>query len=162
MTNFDNNAMEYTYLGKSGLKVSKIILGCMSFGSTDWQPWVLNEEESLPLINEAWEKGINTWDTANVYSNGESERILRKAIDKYKIPRNQLVICTKAFAPIGPTPELTHGKDVSRDPFYINHHGLSRAALFNAVDASLERLGMNYIDLFGFIVVTKRFQKRKQ
>jgi aryl-alcohol dehydrogenase-like predicted oxidoreductase len=81
--------MEYTNLGKSGLKISKVIVGAMSYGSSDWQGWVLNEAEALPLLKHALDVGINTWDTADVYSHGRSEEIIGKALKEYKIPRNR-------------------------------------------------------------------------
>ncbi|KAL7266102.1 CSG1/SUR1-like protein [Rhizina undulata] len=87
--------MEYQNLGKSGLKVSKIILGAMSYGSPEWSAWVKNEEESLPLLKAAYDFGINTWDTADMYSNGLSEKIIGKAIKQYNIPRKRLVILSK-------------------------------------------------------------------
>ncbi|KIM20306.1 hypothetical protein M408DRAFT_37702, partial [Serendipita vermifera MAFF 305830] len=82
-------------LGKSGLKVSRIILGCMSYGDKDWQPWVLGEEEGIKHIKAAFAAGINTFDTANMYSDGESERILGKAIKEIGAPRSSFVILTK-------------------------------------------------------------------
>lgn len=86
---------EYRQLGKSGLRVSVPILGAMSLGDKRWQPWVIEEDEALPLLKAAYDRGLNTWDTANVYSNGVSEEIIGKAIKKYQIPRHKLVICTK-------------------------------------------------------------------
>jgi len=140
--------MEYTYLGKSGLKISKVVLGCMSYGSSKWQPWVLDEDEALPLLKQAYDLGINSWDTANVYSNGDSERVIRKAIEKYSIPRKNLVIMTKLHGAVGPEPGTQNlGKDVSNDLYYINQNGLSRASIFNAFYDSLERLGMDHVDL---------------
>ncbi|PQE16889.1 versiconal hemiacetal acetate reductase protein [Rutstroemia sp. NJR-2017a BBW] len=87
--------MEYTRLGKSGLKISKVILGAMSFGSSEWQDWVLNEDDALPLLKHAYDVGLNTWDTADVYSNGRSEEIVGKALKEYSIPRNKVVILTR-------------------------------------------------------------------
>jgi aryl-alcohol dehydrogenase-like predicted oxidoreductase len=89
--------MEYTRLGNSGLQISRVILGTMSLGSSKWQDWVIDEEAALPLLKHAYDVGLNTWDTADVYSNGESERIIGKAIKKYDIPRNRLVILSKCF-----------------------------------------------------------------
>ncbi|KAL2057447.1 hypothetical protein ABVK25_002500 [Lepraria finkii] len=77
---------EYKQLGKSGLRVSVPILGALSFGDERWQPWVLGEEKALPILKAAYDMGVNTWDTANVYSNGVSEEIIGKAIKKYNIP----------------------------------------------------------------------------
>lgn len=93
--------VEYSRLGSSGLKISNPIVGGMSFGDTRWQPWVTNEAETLPILKAAYDSGINTWDTANVYSNGVSEEIFAKAIKTYNIPRERLVIMTKCFATVG-------------------------------------------------------------
>lgn len=126
--------MEYTRLGNSGLEVSKLCLGCMGFGdASKWSRgnWILNEEESMKIIKRALELGINFFDTADMYSLGESERILGKAIKKYA-NRNDVVIATKIFYP------LRDGK---------NNKGLSRKYIFEAVEASLKRLDMDYIDL---------------
>lgn len=87
--------VEYRRLGASGLKISNPILGAMSLGSAAWQPWVTEEEEALPILKAAYDIGINTWDTANVYSNGVSEKVIAKAIKKYNIPRERLVLLTK-------------------------------------------------------------------
>ncbi|KAG8943128.1 hypothetical protein FRC04_003208 [Tulasnella sp. 424] len=89
--------MPYVRLGKSGLKVSRLILGCMSYGSPEWQGWVLNEEEGLKHIKAAYDMGINAFDTANVYSNGLSEVILGKAIKQYNLPRDEIVVMTKLW-----------------------------------------------------------------
>ena len=126
--------MEYTRLGNSGLEVSKLCLGCMGFGdASKWSrgSWILNEEESMKIIKRALELGINFFDTADMYSLGESERILGKAIKKYA-NRDDVVIATKIFYP------LREGK---------NNKGLSRKYIFEAVEASLKRLDMDYIDL---------------
>lgn len=139
--------MEYTYLGKSGLKISKVILGCMSYGAPEFADWMLGEKDALPLLKAAYDAGINTWDTANVYSNGESERLIAKAIEAYKIPRRELVIMTKCFGGVGPTPASKMIMGPTKDLHYINHMGLSRTAIFSAVDDSLARLGLDYIDL---------------
>ncbi|KAI7782154.1 aryl-alcohol dehydrogenase [Diaporthe eres] len=138
--------MEYTRLGKSGLKVSKIILGCMSFGSSEWEgsPWVLDEEESLKVIKAAWDGGINTWDTADTYSNGKSEIILGKALKKFNIPRSKVVIMTKIFNPV--MDDNSRPASVNDGPL-VNQMGLSRKHIFEAVDRCLERLGTDYIDV---------------
>ncbi|OCK84051.1 aldo-keto reductase-like protein [Lepidopterella palustris CBS 459.81] len=141
---------EYKQLGKSGLRVSVPILGAMSIGDKRWQPWVLEEEAALPILKAAYDRGINTWDTANTYSNGESERIIGKAIKKYNIPREKLVIMTKCFVYVGETPDfrtIMYREQVPKLKDYVNQGGLSRAAIFNAVNKSLERLGTDYIDL---------------
>ncbi|KAH7925053.1 Aldo keto reductase [Leucogyrophana mollusca] len=141
--------VEYRYLGKTGLKVSVPILGAMSIGSSKWSPWVLDEEASLPILKAAWDLGINTIDTANVYSNGESERLVGKFIKQYNIPRHQIVIASKCFGIVASDPSIrgsvVPGLDKLRE--YVNQSGLSRAAIFNAVDASLERLDTPYLDL---------------
>ncbi|KDQ50545.1 hypothetical protein JAAARDRAFT_74185 [Jaapia argillacea MUCL 33604] len=149
-TNSDQLYVEYHQLGQSGLRVSVPILGTMSFGSSKWEPWVLDEDKALPILKAAWDRGITTIDTANVYSNGESKRIVAKFIETYNIPRSELIIATKCFA-------LVH-KDVSvrvigrpdllKQRDYVNQSGLSRAAIFNAVEASLQRLKTTYIDLY--------------
>ncbi|UPX18767.1 uncharacterized protein EKO05_0009058 [Ascochyta rabiei] len=141
---------EYRQLGKSGLRVSVPILGAMSIGSRKWQSWVLEEEEALPLLKAAWDRGLTTWDTANVYSNGVSEEIIGKAIKKYSLPRDKLTILTKCFGPVGEDPGLrgiNFSKELPQLKDYTNHLGLSRQAIFNAVNASLKRLGLEYIDL---------------
>ncbi|KAJ5107984.1 Aldo/keto reductase [Penicillium angulare] len=139
--------MEYVRLGNSGLKVSRIILGTMGFGTKQWQDWVMDEEESLPLIEHAYKHGINTWDTADVYSHGRSEEIVGKALKKYNIPRNRVVILSKCFWGVndeGDYPALS--ETVRNDGPYVNRAGLSRKHILDAVDASVERLG-TYIDV---------------
>lgn len=143
--------VSYTQLGKSGLRVSIPILGAMSFGHKDWQPWVNdNEEEVEALLKGAYDRGLNTWDTANVYSNGVSEEMIGRVIKKYNIPRHKLVLLTKCFGFVGEEREILDIKyrdqlRTSKD--YVNQGGLSRAAIFNAVNASLKRLQTDYIDL---------------
>ncbi|TFK62207.1 Aldo/keto reductase [Pluteus cervinus] len=141
--------VEYRQLGKTGLRVSVPVIGAMSFGSTDWSSWVIEEEKALEVLKAAWDKGINTIDTSNNYSNGVSERIIGNFIQKYQIPRNEIIIATKCFGLVGKTPgTLAHARSNLRfERDYVNQHGLSRAAIFNAVEASLERLQTNYIDL---------------
>ncbi|KAG7087301.1 hypothetical protein E1B28_013279 [Marasmius oreades] len=145
-----SNSIEVKYrrLGACGLKVSVPILGAMSFGSPDWTgPWILDEEKSFPILKAAWDRGINTIDTANAYSNGLSERIIGRFIKQYNIPRNQIIIATKCYSVVANTPAGFQGKPTPNTPEYINQYGLSRAAIFNAVEASLERLDTPYIDL---------------
>ncbi|KAJ6108212.1 hypothetical protein N7523_009535 [Penicillium sp. IBT 18751x] len=139
--------MEYTRLGNSGLKISKIVLGTMGYGTKEWQDWVLDEDESLPLIEHAYKLGINTWDTADVYSHGRSEEIVGKALKKYNIPRNRVVILTKCFYGVddeGKFPPIAASS--KNDGAFVNRAGLSRKHIFDAVDASVERLG-TYIDV---------------
>ncbi|KZW00866.1 Aldo/keto reductase [Exidia glandulosa HHB12029] len=138
--------MEYQRLGTSGLKVSKIILGCMSYGSSAWRDWVLDEEKALPLFKAAYDAGINTWDTADTYSNGESEKLVRKAIEKYNIPRKKVVILTKCYFPVNEEDPGFSVLSWADRPELINQTGLSRKHIFDAVDASVARLG-TYIDV---------------
>ncbi|KAF9264990.1 Aldo/keto reductase [Marasmius fiardii PR-910] len=143
------STVEYRKLGETGLKVSVPILGAMSFGSPEWASWVLGEEQSLEILKAAWDRGINTIDTANVYSNGESERFVRVFLEKYKIPRHQVIIATKCNGLVGDKPGIRTilRPELRKARQYVNQYGLSRAAIFNAVEASLERLNTPYIDL---------------
>lgn len=139
--------MKYVRLGKSGLKVSQIILGCMSYGSSEWQKWVLGEKEGIEHITEAYKLGINTFDTANVYSNGLSEVILGKAIKQNQWPRASIVVMTKLHGAVAREYGATlQGVDVDTIG-YVNQHGQSRKHIFESVKASLERLQLDYIDL---------------
>ncbi len=124
--------MQYTNLGRTGLKVSRICLGAMSFGTPEWRDWVLSEDESRPIIREALELGINFFDTADMYSQGLSEEVLGRAFRDFT-RREEVVIASKAFYPTG------EGH---------NERGLSRVHLFHAIEGSLERLGTDYIDLY--------------
>ncbi|MBA3811262.1 MAG: aldo/keto reductase [Caulobacteraceae bacterium] len=124
--------MDYVRLGTTGLKVSRLCLGCMTYGSSTWRPWVLDEEASLPFFKGALEKGINFFDTADMYSVGESERVTGKALKQYA-RRDEVVIATKVYSPMGEGP---------------NDRGLSRKHIFDAIDASLERLGVDHVDLY--------------
>lgn len=125
--------MEYVNLGSTGLKVSRICLGCMTYGSRKWREWVLDEPESRPLIRQAIEAGINFFDTADMYSVGVSEEILGRALKEFGPPRDRLVIATKVFNPMGDDP---------------NQRGLSRKHIFHAIDDSLRRLQTDYVDLY--------------
>ncbi|KAF2465439.1 voltage-gated potassium channel subunit beta-1 channel subunit beta-1 [Lindgomyces ingoldianus] len=139
--------MEYVNLGKSGLKVSRVILGAMSYGSSSWQPWVLDEAESLPLLEHAYKCGINTWDTADIYSHGISERIIGKALKQYNIPRSKVVILSKCFFGVDESnPSLPIAAVSTNDGEMVNQCGLSRKHIFDAVDNSVARLG-TYIDV---------------
>jgi aryl-alcohol dehydrogenase-like predicted oxidoreductase len=122
--------MDYVRLGATGLKVSRICLGCMSFGSDD--DWKLSERDSVAIIRKALDGGINFFDTANVYSHGESEEILGRALTSFGVSRAEMVIATKVFFPMGPGP---------------NDRGLGRKHILQSVDDSLRRLGMDYVDL---------------
>ncbi|KAK8195595.1 NADP-dependent oxidoreductase domain-containing protein [Phyllosticta capitalensis] len=141
------NKMEYVRLGKSGLKVSKVILGCMSYGTSEWQPWVLDEEQALPLLEHAYKSGINTWDTADIYSHGKSEEIVGKALKQYDIPRSKVVILSKCYfgvAEDGSQPTIVESG--TNDGSRVNEVGLSRKHILDAVDKSVARLG-TYIDV---------------
>lgn len=141
------NKMEYVRLGKSGLKVSKVILGCMSYGSSDWAKWVLDEEAALPLLEHAYNNGINTWDTADIYSHGRSEEIVGKALRQYNIPRHRVVLLSKCYfgvADDGKQPPIAAAS--TNDGEFVNHVGLSRKHILDAVDKSVARLG-TYIDV---------------
>ena len=124
--------MEYVRLGTTGTKVSRICLGTMSYGTSKWRDWVLDEAPSQPFYRRAVEAGINFFDTADMYSDGASEEVTGRAL-KALLPRDQFVLATKVFNPTGPGP---------------NDQGLSRKHIFNAIDASLKRLGTDYVDLY--------------
>ncbi|KAK4225117.1 hypothetical protein QBC38DRAFT_531307 [Podospora fimiseda] len=146
----EDTKVQYRRLGQSGLKVSVPIFGCMSFGDPNSLDWAIGEEEALPLLKAAYDRGLNTWDTANMYSNGASEVIVGKALKKYNIPREKVVILTKCFWAVGEEPELRgyfFAKQMGKSKDYVNQAGLSRTAIFNQVEASLKRLGTDYIDL---------------
>lgn len=117
----------------------------MSYGSSEWQAWVKNEKESLELIGKAYEAGINFFDTADIYSNGESERILGKAIKQFNMPRSRIVIASKVF--FGVSDASLDGTSQGYDHF-VNRVGLSRKHIFDAIDASLKRLDVDYLDLY--------------
>ncbi|EMA52226.1 aldo/keto reductase [Halococcus salifodinae] len=123
--------MEYTTLGSTGMEVSRICLGCMSFGTPEWRDWVLDEEESEEIIERAIDLGINFFDTANMYSQGESERVLGNALEGYD--RDEQVVATKVYHPMGDDP---------------NAQGLSRKAIEQELENSLDRLGMDTVDLY--------------
>ncbi|KAK7931065.1 aryl-alcohol dehydrogenase [Apiospora marii] len=150
LTKASPTAMSYNRLGRSGLKVSKIILGAMSFGSKAWQEWVLEEDEALPLLHYAYSVGINTWDTSDLYSNGLSESLIGKAIATYQIPRESLVLLTKCrFATSLPhEPQLSVYAATQNDGRLVNRAGLSRKHILDAARASVDRLGGTYIDVF--------------
>ncbi|TFK55393.1 Aldo keto reductase [Heliocybe sulcata] len=141
--------MPYVRLGKSGLKVSKIILGTMQYGSSQWQDWVIgDEEEIVKHVEAAYNAGINAFDTANTYSNGMSEVMLGRAIKRLQLPRDEIVVMTKVYRPVGKNPgENVMGAASPDDIGYVNQHGLSRKHIFDSVKHSLERLQLDYIDL---------------
>ncbi|KAK0482789.1 NADP-dependent oxidoreductase domain-containing protein [Armillaria novae-zelandiae] len=143
-----SSSIEYVRLGQSGLKVSKIILGCMTYGSPEWQKWVLGKDEGIAHIKAAYDAGINAFDTANVYSNGLSEIILGEAIKKYEFPRDKIVVLTKVYGVVGKEPDLNLFGDPKSDTVgYVNQHGLSRKHIFDSVKHSLKRLQLDYIDV---------------
>jgi len=124
--------MQYTHLGRTGIQVSRICLGSMTYGTSKWRPWVLDEEESRPFIRRALELGVNFFDTADMYSNGFSEEVLGRAIRNFT-RREEVILATKVYFPTGPSP---------------NERGLSRLHILRSIDASLRRLGTDYVDLY--------------
>ena len=122
--------MQYINLGQAGLKVSRICLGTMTYGTPKWREWVLSEDESRPFIKQALEMGINFFDTADGYSKGRSEEILGQAL---KGRRREAVVATKFFNPMGPGP---------------NDSGMSRVHIMNAIEDSLRRLQMDHVDIY--------------
>src|SRR4029079_6235196 len=126
-------AMDYVNLGSTGLKVSRLCLGMMTYGAKKWREWVLEEEEARPFIKRALDAGINFFDTADVYSDGVSEEITGRAMKHFGVRRDSVVIATKVFNAMG------------NDP---NQRGLSRKHIMHAIDDSLRRLEMDYVDLY--------------
>ena len=124
--------MDYVRLGSTGTKVSKICLGAMSYGTPKWRDWVLDETQSQPFFRRAIEAGVNFFDTADIYSNGVSEEVTGRALQALA-PRDQVVVATKVYNAMGSGP---------------NDRGLSRKHIFHSIDASLTRLGMDYVDLY--------------
>ncbi|KAJ7775121.1 aryl-alcohol dehydrogenase [Mycena metata] len=144
------NKMEYARLGQSGIKISKVILGCMTYGNANYMGnWVLPEEEGSKHIKAAYDAGINAFDTANGYSNGLSEEVLGRAIKEHKLPRDEIVILTKLFFPISRNPdEFLYAPPEALDAArYTNQYGLSRKHIFDSVKHSLRRLQLDYIDV---------------
>ena len=125
--------MKYVNLGSTGLKVSRICLGTMTYGSKKWREWVLEEAEAGPFFRRALEAGINFFDTADIYSLGVSEEITGRALKQYGPSRDKLVIATKVFNAMGDDP---------------NQRGLSRKHIMHAIDDSLRRLQTDYVDLY--------------
>jgi len=124
--------MEYVRFGSTGLKVSRLCLGTMTYGTPAWRPWVLDEGQSRPFIKRAVESGINFFDTADMYSRGVSEEVVGRALNDFTT-RDQVILATKVFYPMGDGP---------------NDRGLSRKHIFDAIDRSLRRLGTDYVDLY--------------
>lgn len=125
--------MQYINIGKTGMKVSRLCLGMMSYGSKSWREWVLPEEDAKPFVKRALDAGINFFDTADVYSLGESERITGRLLREFGVKRENVVLATKV-----------HGQ-MSED---VNDRGLSRKHILDSIDRSLQRLGMDYVDLY--------------
>jgi aryl-alcohol dehydrogenase-like predicted oxidoreductase len=125
--------MEYVHLGTTGVKVSRLCLGMMTYGSSQWREWVLDEEASKPLIRRAIEAGVNFFDTADMYSVGASEEVTGRALKEFGGSRENLVIATKVFNPMSGAP---------------NDRGLSRKHIMASIDNSLKRLGVDYVDLY--------------
>ena len=123
--------MEYVRLGSTGLKVSRICLGCMSFG--EGMDWSLPEDQSHAIVRRALDGGINFFDTADVYSQGQSEEILGRALKAFGVKRDETVVASKVYQPMG------------QDP---NARGLSRKHIMHSIDNSLQRLGLDYVDLY--------------
>jgi len=125
--------MEYVHLGKSGLQVSRLCLGMMTYGSSKWRQWVLDEDQALPFVKRALEAGINFFDTADVYSQGASEQVLGNTLRTCGVKRASVVIATKVFNPMSDE---------------VNDRGLSRKHILDSIDRSLQRLKMEYVDLY--------------
>ncbi|PAV15225.1 Aldo keto reductase [Pyrrhoderma noxium] len=144
-----NTTMPYVNLGSSGLRISRIILGCMSYGSKRWQEWNLEGDEAMEHVKHAYDAGIQTFDTANTYSNGLSEVLLGKAIKKYNLPRDEIVVMTKCYFTVRRNPEDQMYMDptLPEKNGYVNQFGLSRKHIFDSVKRSLERLQLDYIDV---------------
>lgn len=125
--------MRTVQLGSTGLKVSALAFGCSSYGSKDWMPWALSEEDAQPHYRQAFESGFTFFDTADSYSTGLSEEILGRALKRFGPQRDQVVVATKVFGAMGPD---------------ANQRGLSRKHIRHAIDDSLRRLGTDYVDLY--------------
>ena len=122
----EETKVDYVKLGNSGLSVSVPILGAMSFGSREFSPWILDEKDAIPILKAAYDRGINTWDTANMYSNGISEEIIGKAIKEHNLPRHKLVIMTKCSIYVGEDLKVigpAHAGFMSRSKQYVNQGG---------------------------------------
>jgi aryl-alcohol dehydrogenase-like predicted oxidoreductase len=137
--NSTEKKMDYVKLGRTGLDISRLCLGCMTYGVPERgpHPWTLNEDASRPLIRKAIEAGINFFDTANTYSDGTSEEIVGRTLKEFA-QRDEIVLATKVFFPLGSRAD-------AKKP---NGAGLSRKAIFQSIDASLSRLGTDYVDLY--------------
>jgi len=125
--------MQCVNLGQAGLKVSRICLGMMSYGDKAWREWTLSEDDGRPIVRRAAELGVNFYDTADVYSNGVSEEVTGRLLKEVFRSRDEYVVATKVFNPMGEKP---------------NQRGLSRKHILEAIDASLRRLRLEYVDLY--------------
>jgi 1-deoxyxylulose-5-phosphate synthase len=125
--------MHYVNLGSAGVKVSRVALGCLTFGSKQWRPWVLKDDDATALIKRALDRGINFFDTADFYSLGASEEVLGRALKRLGVARPRVVISSKVALPLGDDP---------------NERGLSRKHIRHALEATLRRLGVDYLDLY--------------
>lgn len=125
--------MQYVRFGATGMQVSRLCFGCMTYGSKKWREWVLNEDEARPFFKSAFEAGINFYDTADMYSLGASEEVLGRAVKEFAARREEVVVATKVYNAMGDAP---------------NMKGLSRKHIMEAIDASLKRLKMDYVDLY--------------
>ena len=139
--------MDYMNLGSTGTKVSRLCMGTMTYGSKKWREWVLEEEDARPLIRRAVEAGINFFDCADMFSLGVSDEITGRALKDFGPSRDELIITTKVF------------NQMSSDP---NDRGLSRKHIMKSIDASLKRLGLDYVDLYQIhrFSIPKRPSKR--
>lgn len=130
----DETKVEYVRLGESGLRISIPILGAMSFGSSEWLPWVLDEDASIDILKAAYDRGMNTWDTADMYSNGISEEVIGKALKKHSIPRGELVIMTKCCLHVADQPDIftppLH-REMTQMKEYVNRGGLLKVQVKN-------------------------------
>ena len=136
--------MDYVNLGRTGLKVSRICLGMMTYGTSQWRPWILDEADARPIVRRAVDLGINFFDTADMYSAGASEELTGKFLREFT-RRDEVVIATKVFFPVDLAFQPAAADSTPPRP---NTHGLSRKHIFEAVEASLKRLGVDYIDLY--------------
>ncbi len=138
--------MNYVRLGQTGLKVSRIALGMMTYGTARWRPWIMEEAASRPVVKHAVDLGINFFDTADMYSAGESEVLTGKFVREF-CRREETVVATKVYYPV--SLDFKGGNSTAAKPVRVpNADGLSRKRLFHAIDASLQRLGLDYIDLW--------------
>lgn len=125
--------MQYVNLGSTGVKVSRLALGMMTYGTSKWRAWILDEPAAQPIVGRAIELGINFFDTADMYSRGESEALTGRLLREFGVARDKAVVATKVFFPLGDDP---------------NQKGLSRKHIMHAIDDSLRRLQMDYVDLY--------------